>query len=58
MGIQEVLLHRLGQLEKSVDDHSEKIRVLELAHAKLIGVCMGASFAGSALFQLLQWIVK
>lgn len=53
-----LISHRVQVLEETVKKHGERVHVLELAHARMLGYCAGAAFAGSLAGFLLQWLIQ
>lgn len=53
-----IMEYRVSQLEKETLDIEQRLRAVEVFQAKIIGWSAGAAFAGSAVFQLVQWMVK
>ena len=57
-----VLEHRVTELERRYDVEMRelelRVRALEVAWAKLLGLSAGGAAVGGLLFQVLQWVIE
>lgn len=65
----DVLNHRVMELERLVKEHDRgsatrykelemRIRVLEIAHARLVAYAAGGAFVGGVIFQVVQLLFR
>ncbi len=60
-----LLGHRVGELEKDVSNVNtdiakleDRMRTLEIAWARLVGLSAGGAIFGGALVQVVQWLMS
>lgn len=60
-----VLEHRIARAEEEIAEIRSEIkaietrtRVLEIAHARILGWAAGGAFAGGGVFTILSWLIS